>query len=137
MPHSVLITGAFGNIGSRTVRHLLATGHHVAAVDLKTPKTVAMADSFGGALEVVWGNICDPSLWAPVLSGIDTVVHMAAIIPPATDRNPELTIAVNQRATIELLKHMEASPTAKRLIFASSMVVAGFEQHRRTPPLKV
>jgi UDP-glucose 4-epimerase len=132
-----MVTGAFGNIGSRTVRHLLAAGHRVVAVDLKTPRTVAAADRIGGALDVVWGNICDRSLWPRVLSGIDTVVHLAAIIPPAADRNPELAIAVNQTATIELLHHMEASPTAKRLVFASSMVVAGHEQHRRTPPLTV
>jgi nucleoside-diphosphate-sugar epimerase len=137
MSHSVLVTGAFGNIGSRTVRHLLAAGHRVVAVDLQTRKTAALAASFGGGLEVVWGNICDPSLWPRALSGIDAVVHLAAIIPPATDRNPELATAVNQTATIELVKQMEASPTAKRLIFASSMVVAGHEQHRRTPPLTV
>jgi nucleoside-diphosphate-sugar epimerase len=135
MPHSVLITGAFGNIGSRTVRHLLARGHRVVAVDLQTRKAAAPAASLGGASEVVWGNICDPSLWPQVLSGIDTVVHLAAIIPPVTDRNPDLAIAVNQTATLELVKEMEASPTAKRLIFASSMGVAGHEQHRRTPPL--
>src|SRR3546814_11450040 len=32
---------------------------------------------------------------------------------------------------------MESSPTAKRLIFASSMTVAGQDQHRRVPPLRV
>jgi UDP-glucose 4-epimerase len=136
MSHSVLITGAFGNIGSRTVRHLLAAGHRVVALDLKTPKKQAAAVSFGSALEVVRGNICDPSLWPHVLSGIDTVVHLAALIPPAADRNPSLTIAINQTATIELLKQMEASATARRLIFASSMVVGGHRQHLRTPPLK-
>jgi UDP-glucose 4-epimerase len=137
MTHAVLVTGAFGNIGSRTVRHLLAAGHRVVAVDLKSAKATAIADSFNGAVEIVWGNICDPNLWPRVLAGIDTVIHLAAIIPPATDRNPDLALAVNQTATIELLKHMEASPTARRLIFASSMVVAGHEQHRRTPPLTV
>ena len=136
MRHSVLVTGAFGNIGSRTVRHLLAAGHRVVAVDLRTRKTAALAASFGSALEVAWGDVCDPGLWPRVLSGIDTVVHLAAIIPPATDRNPELATAVNQTATIDLVGQMEASSTAKRFIFASSMVVAGHEQHRRTPPLK-
>ena len=133
---SVLITGAFGNIGGRTVRHLLAAGHRVVAVDLKTPKTQALAACFGGALETIWGDICDPDLWPRALAGIDAVVHLAAIIPPAADRNPELTTAVNQNATIELLNRMAASPSAKRLIFASSMAVAGQEQHRRTPPLR-
>ena len=137
MPHSVLVTGAFGNIGSRTVRHLLAAGHRVVAVDLQTPKTTAVAATLGSGLEVVWGNICDPQLWPRALSSIDTVVHLAAMIPPATDRNPQLATAVNLTATVELLKHMEASPGARRLIFASSMVVAGHEQHRRIPPLRV
>jgi UDP-glucose 4-epimerase len=136
LPHSVLITGAFGNIGSRTLRHLLAAGHRVVAVDLRTPTMNAAAHSYGSTLEVVCGNICDASLWPRVLAGIDTVIHMAALLPPAADQNLELTVAINQTATIELLKHLEASTTAKRLIFASSMVVAGHEQHRRTPPLK-
>ncbi len=137
MSHSVLITGAFGNIGSRTVRHLLDAGHRVVAVDLKTPRAETLAASFGSSIEVVWGNICDPSVWSRALIDIDTVMHLAAIIPPAADRNSELTVAVNQTATIELLEQMEASPTAKRLIFASSMTVAGHEQHLRAPPLKV
>jgi nucleoside-diphosphate-sugar epimerase len=136
MPQTVLITGAFGNIGSRVVRHLLVAGHRVVAVDLKTPRAETIAASFGTAIEVVWGNICDANLWSSALSGVDAVIHLAAVIPPVADRNPELTIAVNQTATLELLKCMEASPTAKRLIFASSMTVAGHEQHRRTPPLK-
>lgn len=135
MSHSVLVTGAFGKVGSRTVRHLLAAGHRVVAVDLQTPSTTAAAAAFGSSVKVVWGDICDPSLWTRALSGIDTVVHLAAIIPPAVDRYPNLAIAVNQTATLDLVRAMEASTTAKRLVFASSMVVAGHEQHRRTPPL--
>lgn len=137
MRHAVLVTGAFGNIGRRTVHHLLNAGHRVVAVDLKTPKTEAIAASFGNALEVVWGNICDSTLWPRVLTDIDSVVHLAAIIPPLAYRNPGLATAVNQTATIALLQCMEASPTAKRLVFASSMVVAGHEQESRVPPLTV
>lgn len=137
MTCSVLVTGAFGNIGARTVQHLLAAGHRVVATDLKTPKTEPVAAGFGRELEVVWGDICDPAVWRHVLKGIDAVVHLAAIIPPVSDRCPNLATAVNETATIELVKQMEASSTAKRLIFASSMVVAGHEQHLREPPLTV
>ena len=135
MTQSVLVTGAFGNIGSRTVHHLLAAGHRVVAVGRKTARNEAAAARFGGAVEVIWGNICDPELWPRALEGIDVVVHIAGIIPPFSDRDPQLTLAVNQTATIELIKHMEASPTAKRLIFASSMILAGPEQQHRQPPL--
>lgn len=137
MPRSVLVTGAFGNVGTRIVHHLLAAGHRVVATDLRGPHTEAAAARFGDRLEVVWGNICDPAFWPRALTAIDTVVHVAAIIPPAVDRNPTLAVAVNQAATQELVRHMEASPTARRLVFASSMGVAGNEQHRRTPPLTV
>src|SRR5215468_1544709 len=44
--------------------------------------------------------------------------------------------ALNQTATAELVEQMETSPSARRLIFASSVAVAGHEQHRRTPPLE-
>lgn len=136
MARKVLVTGAFGHIGSLTVRHLLKLGCRVVALDLKSPKTERVAAGFGADIEVMWGNICDLSLWSRALQNVDTVIHMAALIPPVTDRNPELAVAVNQNATIDLLRHMEASATAKRLIFASSMVVAGDQQYLRTPPLK-
>ena len=119
------------------MRHLLEARHRVVVTDLRTPKTEALAASLGDTPKVVWGNICDASLWPRVLRDIDTVVHLAAIIPPASEGNLDLTTAVNQAATIELLKQMESSPSAKRLIFASSMVVAGHEQDQRTPPLTV
>jgi len=136
MPHRVLVTGALGNIGRRVIDHLCATGHRVVALDLRTPKTERIARGLRPDVERVWGNICDPELWPRVLDGVTAVVHLAAIMPPAADRDPRLTIAVNQTATIELIRQMESSATAKRLIFASSMVVAGHEQHRREPPLR-
>lgn len=137
MARTVLVTGAFGNIGTGVVRHLLAAGHRVVAVDLHSPKTETVAAAFGDRVKVIWGNICDPTLWAHALSGVDAVIHMAAIIPPVSDRFPDRAVAVNQTATLELISQMEASPTARRLVFASSMVVAGHEQHLRTPPLRV
>lgn len=137
MRHSVLVTGAFGNIGSRIAGLLAGEGHRVTAVDLPTRGTKAAAARFDGAVEAVWSDICDPTLWPRALEGIDTVIHMAAMIPPGTNQHPDRAIAVNQTATVELVQAMERSATAKRLIFASSMAVAGHEQHRRTPPLSV
>src|SRR3546814_3591467 len=80
--------------------------------------------------------ICDSSFWPTALAGVDVVIHLAAIIPPTANRVPELATAVNVTATAELVRHMVASPTAKRLILASSMGVAGLAQHLRRPPLR-
>ena len=66
----------------------------------------------------------------------DAVIHLAAMMPPATERMPAAAQAVNVDATVGLVRAMEASHTAARLVFASSMVVAGFAlwlRRRRGP----
>ena len=136
MSKTVVVTGAFGRVGSRTVSHLLRAGHRVIAVDIKNPRSEGAAAVLDKRVEVVWGNICDRDLWPELLPRTDAVVHLAAIIPPVVDQQPDLAIAVNQTATCQLVDAMEASDSAKRLIFASSMVVSGHEQHERTPPLR-
>ncbi|WP_162932268.1 NAD-dependent epimerase/dehydratase family protein [Solimonas sp. K1W22B-7] len=137
MGKTVLLTGAFGNIGSQVLRQLLAAGHRVRCLDLANDRTRALAAGFGERIETAWGDLGDPAVVSAALQGVDAVVHMAAIIPPLSESNPALATRVNVTATEELLRQMEASPQARRLVFASSMGVAGQEQHRRTPPLRI
>jgi UDP-glucose 4-epimerase len=136
MSKTVLVTGACGRVGSRTIAHLLARGHRVIAVDLPSRKAKRVAARYDARVEVCWANICDDSIWPALLARSDAVVHLAAVLPPLVDQRPELAIAVNQTATIELVHAMEKTARAQRLVFASSMVVAGHQQHLRTPPLR-
>ena len=64
------------------------------------------------------------------------MIHLAAIIPPYSERAPDLARKVNLDATRSLIALMEASPTAKRLVFASSVGIFGDVQDRE-PPLRV
>lgn len=135
MTESVLVTGAFGNMGPHALSCLLEAGHNVVALARKNARAEAVAASFSGAIKIIWGDICDPEVISRALEGIDCVVHLAAIMPPFSDHDPGQTIRINQEATLELVRQMEQSPTAKRLIFASSMTLVGPEQHLRSPPL--
>ena len=63
-------------------------------------------------------------------TGVDAVIHLAAIIPPATDRVPDLARKVNVDGTRNLIAQMESSATAKRLVFASSVGIFGDIQDR-------
>src|SRR3546814_20739935 len=96
---TVLVTGAFGNVGRSVVRHLLEAGHHVVAADLETPRAAAMAAGLGFNVKPCWGNICDSSFWPTALAGVDVVIHLAAILPPTANRVPELAPAVKVPAT--------------------------------------
>lgn len=132
----VLVTGGFGGIGREILANLLSVGHDVTCLDLKSRKTQKLAQAFKGRVKTIWGSVCDESLLSVALKEIDVVIHMAAVIAPLANNNPALATAVNVDATKALVKLMEESPDAKRLIFASSVAVAGKTQHTRIPPLR-
>jgi nucleoside-diphosphate-sugar epimerase len=130
----VLLTGALGNIGSNTVDALLAEGHDVVAFDLESRKARKLAARFDERVHVAWGDITDPASVRAALDGMDAVVHLAAIVNP--EKAPDLARRVNVDATRSLIALMQASPTARRLVFASSMGIFGDIQDRE-PPLRV
>jgi nucleoside-diphosphate-sugar epimerase len=74
MSGTVLITGAAGFIGRHLVERQRALGRHVRALDLHAPD-VPPGD---GRLEVLLGDVTDPSLQARALEGVDVVFHLAS-----------------------------------------------------------
>lgn len=135
MNKNILLTGAFGGIGRQVLANLLSAGHRVTCLDLKNARTEKIAAQLPPAATVMWGNIGDAALVEPALHNIDVVVHMAAIIPPLANSDTALATKINVDATRALLEMMARSSSARRLIFASSMGVAGLDQSIRTPPL--
>jgi nucleoside-diphosphate-sugar epimerase len=136
MTMKVLLTGAMGNVGLSTLHALLSEEHEVVAFDLESRRTRRLASGFGDEVQFIWGDLTVPETLRQALDGVDAVVHLAAIIPPHSERSPELARKVNLDATASLVAAMEASPTAKRLVFASSVGVCGDVQDRE-PPLRV
>lgn len=121
----VLLTGALGNIGLSTMRALLVEVHEAVAFDLESRRARRLASGFDGQVHFVWGDITAPESLRSAVESVDAVIHLAAIIPPNTDRAPELARKVNLDATHNLIAQMESSPTTKRLVFASSQGVFG------------
>jgi nucleoside-diphosphate-sugar epimerase len=130
----VLLTGALGNIGSHTLDALLEEGHAVVAFDLESPTAHKRAARLDDRVQVRWGDVTDPASIRAALDGVDAVVHLAAILNP--EKAPDLARRVNVEATRSLIAQMEASSTARRLVFASSQGVFGDVQDR-DPPLRV
>jgi nucleoside-diphosphate-sugar epimerase len=131
----VLVTGALGNIGEHVVDAALEEGHDVVAFDLESTRTRKVARQLDDRVHLVWGDITDPESLGGALGGVDAVVHLAAILAPDEDA-PEFARRVNVDATRALIDRMQASPTARRLVFASSQGIFGNVQHRE-PPLRV
>lgn len=132
----VLVTGAFGNVGSSTLNELLAQNHTVTAFDTQNRATERVARRYDGRISIIWGDLRNPNMVEKAVAGHDYVAHIGAVIPPASEANPELAEQVNVGGTRHILTAMEGQPTPPRLIYTSSFAIYGHQQHV-PPPRRV
>jgi nucleoside-diphosphate-sugar epimerase len=119
---TVLVTGGAGYVGSVLVDDLLRRGWSVRVLD-------ALAVGDGRSLLHVWGrpgfdfvrgDVRDADLRASALTGVDAVVHLAAVVgDPACARDPDRAREVNQGATSALVREASARGVT-RFVFAST-----------------
>jgi len=130
---NVLLTGAFGTVGRRALGELLKAGHAVRALELPTPRNRAAARRLAApGLEVAWADLRDEPAVARAMEGREAVAHLAAVLPPVSDAQPELARAVNVGGTRNVLQAM-AQAGARRLVYASSVAVFARSQSRPPP----
>lgn len=138
MSGAVLVTGGFGLVGSATVLRLAELGRRVVIADLDTPKNRTAAAELPAGVTVQWANLTDADRTARMISHVapETIIHLAAMIPPAVYQNRALARRVNVDATATLVRIAEAQPTPPRFVHASSNAVFGARNpHRATGPL--
>lgn len=127
----ILVTGAFGNLGTATLEELVARGHQVRAFDRPSWRTRRLARSFQDRIEVFWGDIRSSRDVRRAVKGQDRVVHLAFIIPAISATGisseiwPRRARKVNVEGTANLIRCLEDVPSPPALLFASSLHVYG------------
>jgi NAD dependent epimerase/dehydratase len=128
----VLVTGADGFIGSHLAEMLVDNGARVRAL--------AQYNSFNNwgwledtscldRLEVVTGDIRDPQFVRGLLTGMEIVFHLAALIAiPYSYVAPESYVATNVTGTLNLLQAARDSGVA-RFVHISTSEVYGTAQY--------
>ncbi|MCV7176904.1 NAD-dependent epimerase/dehydratase family protein [Mycolicibacterium sphagni] len=139
---TVLVTGAFGQVGSRCAEILLQRGHTVVATDLQTPATEAVAARLAGAghpgtLLPVYVDLLDDAAVGRLVNEHPptAIVHLAAIFSPSSYRNPKLARRVNVGGTATLVKAAVELPEPPIILLASSASVYGSRNPYRYPEL--
>ncbi len=127
MSDAVLVTGAFGLVGTATVKHLARLGRRVVATDLDTPANRKTAARLPAAVTTRWADLTDARQVSELVSAVApaSIIHLAAIIPPLCYANPTLARRVNVDATANLVKAAAAQPVPPRFVQASSIAVYG------------
>jgi nucleoside-diphosphate-sugar epimerase len=129
----VLLTGAFGNVGSNTLQSLVEQNHRVTCFDIKTKANAKTAKRYQGKINVVWGDLRHPDDITSAIKDQDVVVHLAFIIPPASEKNPDWARTINVGGTQNLVSALKSLPNPPKLIFSSSISVYG-PCHDMKPP---
>lgn len=135
----ILLTGAFGNIGSLTLEALIERGHQVRAFDVPTRANRRAAQAWGERVQILWGDLRRLDDVAAAVQDQDVVVHLAFVLPhlsatgASSEARPEWAHAVNVGGTRNLVEALHAQTPPARLIFASSLHVFGRTQDRQPP----
>ncbi len=130
----VLITGGLGGVGYHVTRRFLEAGVPVRVLELDAPHVRKRLRSLPAAPEVAWGDVTDCGDVDRALEGVATVAHLAAVLPPRADAEPELTRRVNVGGTRTVVEALQAAGRAVPLVYTSSVAVFG-ETRDQTPPL--
>jgi dTDP-L-rhamnose 4-epimerase len=129
MGKHILITGGAGFIGAHVANELLARGHKVRALDNLSPQVHGPdrkhPDYLANDVELMIGDIRDPEALARAVNGVESVVHLAALVGVGQSmyQIAEYT-SVNNLGTAVLWEALAKHPVGC-VVVASSMSIYG------------
>ncbi len=119
----MLVTGGAGFIGSHLVRVLLQEGHEVRVLD--NFSSGARRSLTGMEVELIVGDIRDPSLVERATQGVDTLFHQAALVSASVSMtDPTETYDVNMIGSLNVLEAARKAGV-RRVVLASTCAVYG------------
>ncbi len=128
---NVLITGGGGSLGAEIALLLSGEGHRINVFDLPGLDYSPLENKQG--IEIYTGNITDIDTLGKAASDIDTVIHLAALLPPVTEEDWERTESVNVAGTENLLKAVREQNDKSHFIFSSSVATYGDTSSEKEP----
>lgn len=121
----MLVTGGAGFIGSNLADALVKAGHRVRILDnFATGRRENLA-AVAGAVELLEGDLRDPTIVEGAVRDIEVVFHQAALASVARSlEDPATTHAVNATGTLMVLLAARRAGV-RRVVYASSSSVYG------------
>jgi dihydroflavonol-4-reductase len=134
-PVRILVTGATGFIGSRLCRALLGAGHRVRALHRTRSPLGILA---GLPIELVLGDILDPSSLDPCVEGVEAVIHCAGELGPRSSRLKPDAVIVSHAVGTRNVTQAALKCGVARFIYTSSVAalgIPGIQPSAETTPL--
>ncbi len=123
---NVLLTGAGGKIGQAVLPELVKAGYAVRALEYSDGLRVEPGEN----IEVVTGDLRDPTLAAKLIEDMDVVIHMGNC-----KESRELFLDTNIKGTFYLLDACKEAGNVKQYIQAGSDARAGIYYYPQPIPI--
>lgn len=130
----ILITGGAGSVGRLLVERCREADLTVRIFDLPMCDFTGLEGEPG--IEVVKGDITDATTVAQAVQGIGAVAHLAALLPPVSERDRDRTFAINVEGTASILQAMKTGAPGAVMVFSSSVSTYG-DTRADAPPVNV
>jgi UDP-glucose 4-epimerase len=121
----VLITGGAGGLGLSVCKAFLEDGFDVRVFDLGNRVNQRRVRTLDASTDIVWGDINQLESVREAMDGVDAVVHLAGILQPLTEENPDLADRVNVGGTETIVSLVKESGKRIPFVYPSSVAVFG------------
>lgn len=129
----ILVTGGAGRLGVMLIEGLVKNGYNVRVFDL--PFVDFSQISSLKNVEIVKGDVTNFDDVRNAVRGVDGVFHLAAILPPRSERDREWTMRINVGGTKNVLESIKEEKRGIPIIIPSSVSVYGITAVE-TPPIR-
>jgi nucleoside-diphosphate-sugar epimerase len=124
---TILLTGAAGSVGLEALRELVRRKDRYAirVLEVRSPRTEKMLRPFHKETEIQWADLTDRASLDACVRNVDSVIHLAAIIPPLADHQHALAERVNVQGTQNLVEALQRRAPEAFFLYSSSVSVYG------------
>ena len=133
MSEPVLITGGAGSVGRQLAGMFLAEGRPVRIFDLPFMDFSGLEDEPN--VEIIKGDITDKESVSEAVRNVGGILHLAALLPPASERDRDKTFAVNVEGTRNIVEALKSHGSKATLVFTSSISTYG-DTSKESDPIK-
>ena len=134
MNEPVLITGGAGSVGRQLAGMFLAEGRLVRIFDLPFMDFSGLEDEPN--VEIVKGDITDKESVSEAVRNVGGILHLAALLPPTSERDRDKTFAVNVEGTRNIAEALKSHGSKATLVFTSSISTYG-DTSKESDPIKI
>ena len=126
MAKKILLTGASGTVGYFVLKMLVQQGiFDITVFDIETKKSKRLLNKYKSKVNLIYGDISRMDEVKQACFDKDIVIHLAAVIPPLADDEPEIASRVNVIGTKNLVESIEELSPEAFFIYSSSVAIYG------------